>query len=281
LCRTELMRVISLGSGSTGNALLLLSQGTRVLIDAGVTPKLVESRLFAQGIALPPGELHGIIATHQHGDHFSHAAKLASAFGAPLYLHAGIPDPRGMSAGARPQEPQQPQQPLDVRRYAVGRELHIGALTIASVHVPHDVSQVALRIDDGDSAFGVATDVGRVTADLTALLSECDAALVEANHCAHMLAFSDYPESVKRRISSSLGHLSNDQTAELAARLIGSRLTRLWLGHLSQSNNKPERALEVVASQAKRIDVEVISAADTAVMDVRATRPRQLGLPFG
>jgi len=156
----------------------------------------------------------------------------------------------------------------------------VGALTITSAHVPHDVSQAALRIDDGDSAFGVATDVGRVTADLTALLSECDAALVEANYCAHMLAFSEYPESVRRRIGSGLGHLSNDQTAELAVRLVGSRLTRLWLGHLSQSNNTPERALEVVASRAKRIAVEVISATASAVMDVRATQPRQLGLPF-
>ncbi len=265
------MRVFVLGSGSSGNALLVESSGTRVLVDAGIGPKVAQSRLAELGVDLRPGELHGIIATHHHGDHFGHADKLASAFAAPLYVHPGI--------GARRRADEEA-QPIEVRPYDIGRAFRIGEITITTVHVPHDAAQVAVRVDDGSRALGVATDVGRVTPGLVALLADCDAALVEANHCREMLAFSEYPDVVKRRVSGGWGHLSNDQTAELAARLVGSRLARLWLGHLSRSNNTPARALEVVASRARRIDVDVLPASSPVALDVRATKPCQLGLPF-
>jgi phosphoribosyl 1,2-cyclic phosphodiesterase len=264
------VRVFVLGSGSSGNALLVESCGTRVLVEAGIGPKVARSRLAELGLDLQPGELHGIVATHEHGDHFGQAARLATAFGCPLYLHRGIAAPSGT---------------LDVRRYEVHRNdvgpaFRVGALEISTVQVPHDAAQVAIRVDDGRASFGVATDVGRVTAGLVGLLADCDAALVEANHCAEMLAFSEYPDSVKYRIGGGLGHLSNTQTAELAARLVGSRLARLWLGHLSNSNNTPERALEVVGSRAKRMDVDVLPRATPVALEVRSTKPYQLGLPF-
>ena len=319
------MRVFVLGSGSSGNALLVESCGTRVLVDAGVGPKVAVARLAELGVELRAGELHGIVATHHHGDHFGHAAKLATAFGAPLYLHPGIDAPAGRTrvvpkpeleptASVAPSssrdgkgdtdgddEPASDAPPtrsrrarsrrsgtdeaaagpaVDVRRYDIGRLFRVGALSITTVHVPHDAAQVAIRVDDGASALGVATDVGRVTPGLVSLLSECDAALVEANHCEEMLAFSEYPDVVKRRIGGGWGHLSNAQTAELAARLVGSRVARLWLGHLSRSNNTPARALETVATRAKRIDVDVLPGSSPVALDVRATRPYQLGLRF-
>lgn len=253
-----------LGSGSGGNALLVESCGTRVLVEAGVPPTVLRARLAQLGVALEEGAtLDGILVSHQHGDHFGQAAQLTAAFGAPLYLHPGV----GAAAPG-------------VERYIVGKPLRIGALEIATTYVPHDTAQVAFRVDDGASAFGIATDVGRVTGSLVALLAECDAALVEANHCSEMLAFSEYPDSVKRRVGGGFGHLSNEQTAELAARLVGSRLTRLWLGHLSRSNNTPARALEVVGERARRIDVAVVPGAEPVALSIRMTRPRQLGLPF-
>jgi len=316
------MRVFVLGSGSAGNALLVESCGTRVMIDAGIGPKVAASRLAELGVELRPGELDGIIATHHHGDHFGHADKLASAFGAPLYIHPGIAAPAGRhrarrtdlappdgappsgipssgipSSGIAPScepalEPspppsrsrrrteEAPPSPIDVRPYDIGRAFRVGEVTITTVHVPHDAAQVAVRVDDGARALGVATDVGRITSGLVSLLADCDAALVEANHCPEMLAFSDYPDVVKRRVGGGWGHLSNQQTAELAARLVGSRVARLWLGHLSRSNNTPARALEVVATRARRIDVDVLPASSPVALDVRSTKPHQLGLRF-
>jgi phosphoribosyl 1,2-cyclic phosphodiesterase len=273
------VRVFVLGSGSSGNALLVEARGTRVLVEAGIGPRVAMERLAELGVDLRPGSLQGIVASHDHGDHFGHADKLATTFSAPLYLHNGIsfePAPRSKP----PKEDSTDTPPLDVRRYAAGRPIRIGAVTLTTTVVPHDAAQVAIRIDDGISALGIATDVGRVTPGLVSLLAACDAAIVEANHCAEMLAFSEYPDVVKRRVSGGFGHLSNTQTAELAARLVGSRLGRMWLGHLSRSNNTPSRALEVVATRARRMDVDVLPQSMPVALDVHSVRPYQLGLPF-
>lgn len=281
-----------LGSGSSGNALLVESRGTRVLLEAGIGPRVAASRLAELGVEIRPGELDGIVATHEHGDHFAHATKLATAFDAPLFVHAKIrvPSPCGAKGteqgGCSERAPgaaaskRRPHAALTLRGYDVGRSFRIGELRVTTVEVPHDAPQVAVRIDDGAHAFGLATDVGRVTPGLVGLLSDCDAALVEANHCPEMLWAGPYPESVKRRVTGGIGHLSNQQTAELAARLVGSRLARMWLGHLSRTNNTPERALEVVSHRARRIDVEVLPPASPVAFSVRSTRPYQLGLPF-
>ena len=266
------MRVYVLGSGSTGNALLVEAypdddRCTRVLVEAGIGPRTVTARLAELGLTLGPGDLHAIIATHEHRDHYGHAAQLAAAFRAPLYVHPRIAAPAS--------------EDLSVERYVPEHAVVIRALTLTAVQVPHDATQVAIRLDDGARALGVATDVGRVTPSLVGLLAQCDAALVEANHCSEMLAFSEYPDVVKRRVGGGLGHLSNEQTAELAARLVGSRLARMWLGHLSRSNNTSARALETVGERARRIDVEVVPDSAPVALDVRQTRPHQLGLRFG
>lgn len=278
------MRVFVLGSGSSGNALLVESAGTRVLVEAGIGPKVAASRLAELGLELAPGELHGIVPTHEHGDHCGHADKLAGAFSAPLFLHTGIDASRtrGSRRGGAPDSgpPSGPRAPLDVHRYAPGGDFVIGSLTISTVLVPHDAAQIAIRVDDGRSALGIATDIGRVTSGLVGLLASCDAVLVEANHCPELLAYSEYPESVKQRIGGGWGHLSNAQTAELAARLVGTRCGRMWLGHLSASNNTPARALEAVTARARRIDVEVLPQESPRMTEVRGQKPYQLGLPF-
>jgi phosphoribosyl 1,2-cyclic phosphodiesterase len=246
--------------------------GTRVLVDAGVGPRKTEARLAALGVELSErakDRIDAVVATHEHGDHFGEIDSLARAFGAAIWMHRRVDADRV-------------RRRFDVQTYEPGRAFRIGGLVLEAEHVPHDAPQVALRVaeDDGGPAIGVATDVGRITGGLVGLLAQCDAALVEANHCPEMLAFGPYPDSLKRRVSGGLGHLSNDETAELAARLSGTRLTRLFLGHLSRANNTPERALEVVASRAKKIDVEVLPHGHVCAFDIRRTKPAQLALPF-
>lgn len=269
------MRVFVLGTGSSGNALLVESKGTRVLVDAGVGPRKTEARLERLGIRFSEragDRIDAIVTTHEHGDHFGQVESLARAFGATVWMHRRIDGPLA----------ERVRRKLDVQTYEPGRPFRIGSLVVEAEHVPHDAPQVAVRVaDDGEgAAVGVATDVGRVTSGLVGLLAQCDAALVEANHCAEMLAFGPYPDRLKRRVAGGLGHLNNDQTAELAHRLTGSRLARLWLGHLSKANNTPERALEVVASQARGMDVEVLPHGHVCALDVLRSRPAQLALPF-
>jgi phosphoribosyl 1,2-cyclic phosphodiesterase len=269
------VRVFVLGTGSSGNALLLESNGTRVLVDAGVGPRKTEARLERLGMRFSEragDRIDAIVATHEHGDHFGEIGSLARAFGATIWMHRRIDSESARRVRSR----------FDVQTYDPGRPFRIGSLVVEAEPIPHDAPQVAVRVaeENGGPAIGVATDVGRITNGLVGLLAQCDAALVEANHCAEMLAFGPYPDRLKKRVSGGLGHLNNDDTAELARRLEGSRLTRLWLGHLSKANNTPERALEVVASRAKGIDVEVLPHGHVCALDVRRKRPAQLALPF-
>jgi phosphoribosyl 1,2-cyclic phosphodiesterase len=266
------LRAFVLGTGSSGNSTLIEADGVRILVDAGLGPRALESRLASLGVDLHRSDgrlaVDAIVPTHHHGDHFGGVEKIARALGCPVYLHAGIDSPR---VRAR----------CDVREYAMGRTFDVGGIELLAEHVPHDAPQVALRIASKDHAFGVATDVGRATPSLTALLASCDAALIEANHCAEMLAFGPYPPRLRERVGGGFGHLSNRQTAELAARLVGSRLGRIYLGHLSRSNNTPERALETVASAAPRMAVSVLPHGSVCALEVRRSKSFQLALPFG
>lgn len=265
------LRAFVLGTGSSGNSLLLEADGVRILVDAGLGPRALEARLAALGLDLHRGDgrppIDGIVPTHHHGDHFGGVEKIARALGCPVYLHAGIHAPRVRSRSV-------------VREYTMGRKFTIGSLEVLAEHVPHDAPQVALRVASKEHAFGIATDVGRPTQALTALLASCDAALVEANHCTEMLAFGPYPTRLRERVGGGFGHLSNGQTAELAAKLAGSRLGFLYLGHLSRSNNTPERALETVASAAPRMNVTVLPHGSVCPLEVRRSKAFQLALPF-
>lgn len=262
------MRAFVLGSGSSGNSLLVEEDGVRILVDAGLGPRNLEARLAALGVPLMPHGIDAIVATHHHGDHFGGVEKLARLLGCPVYLHAGIEAPRVRSR-------------FKVVEVVMGRSFRIGSLEVLAEHVPHDAPQVAVRVASANHAIGYATDVGRVTPRLTALLASCDVALVEANHCSEMLAYGPYPTHLRHRVSGGLGHLSNTQTAELAAKLVGSRLGRIYLGHLSRSNNTPERALETVAEAARRMIVSVLPHGSVCALEVKRSSAFQLALPFG
>jgi phosphoribosyl 1,2-cyclic phosphodiesterase len=219
----------------------------------------------ASAAAKPFLRVDAIIPTHRHGDHFGQIERLARALQCPIWLHRGI-DGRALA------------KHFPVHAYEPGRPFRVGDLEILAERVPHDAPHVALRLATANHAIGVATDVGHVTRGLISLLASCDAALVESNHCEELLAWGPYPQRLKERVAGGYGHLSNAHTAELASRLVGSRLGRIWLGHLSRSNNTPERALDVVASRARRIDVEVLPHGAVCALDVRLARPTQLGL---
>jgi phosphoribosyl 1,2-cyclic phosphodiesterase len=253
------VRVFVLGSGSTGNALLLESAGARILLDAGIGPKVASRKMRDLGADLFPRGVDAVVVTHQHGDHFSQAEPLARALRVPLYMHAGISANR---VRAR----------WDVRTYDVGVPFRAGGFEVTSLAIPHDAPQVALAVTSPDGTrFGLATDLGRVPDSLIPFLGACDAALVEANYCPDMLAVGPYPEHLRRRIRGGLGHLANEQTADLAASLVGSRLGKLYLGHISRSNNSPERAIAVVVPRCRGLDVEAVPHGASRVLDVART----------
>ena len=268
------MRVWLLSSGSTGNAAVVeagagAARGARILVDAGVGPRSCAARMRSLGADLFPAGVVGIIVTHHHGDHIAHLEPLARALRAPVYLHDGIAASR---VRAR----------FDVRPYARRGVFSVGPFRVRAEPVPHDAPQVALSVAAGGLRFGIATDLGHAPPCLVDLLSECDEALVEANHCVELLRVGSYPPKLRTRVAGDLGHLSNDQTAALVQKLTKTRVARVWLGHLSRSNNSPARALACVRHGVRGVDVQVLEHGIPRLLEIRKSSRAmtQLGFHF-
>lgn len=265
------MELFVLASGSLGNALLVQSHRSRVLVDCGIGPRLAQERMRAMGGELLPRGVDGIVITHHHDDHASKLGPFARAIGSPkngagegkIWLHDGI-------------EAHRVRKKLAVRRYDTERAFRIGDFIIEAFALPHDAPQVALRLSDDDVSIGIATDLGHVPRGLDRFLAECDEVLLESNYCPELLAIGPYPPSVRRRVSGPHGHLSNTDAAGLVARLEGSRVSRVHLCHLSQHNNTPARALEVTRARVKHISVNVIPYGHWCKLEV-SFRPRSSG----
>jgi phosphoribosyl 1,2-cyclic phosphodiesterase len=266
------MRIWLLSSGSSGNAAIVEAAGGRLLIDAGIGPRVAATRMRQLGGDLFPRGVDGIVVTHQHGDHIAHLEPLARALRVPVYLHAGI---TALRARRR----------FDVRPYVAGEPFDVGPFQVCAAAVPHDAPQVALRITAGGLSFGLATDLGHVPAALAAFLGACDEALIEANYCPLMMRDGPYPPHLQRRVTGNFGHLANDQCAALAASLVGTRVARVWLGHLSRVNNTPALALATVRAKAQGLDVQVIHHGVAQLLEIKAgsgSRPQasQMALRF-
>jgi phosphoribosyl 1,2-cyclic phosphodiesterase len=237
------VRFASLGSGSEGNGLLVETGGgpaggrrCRVLVDCGFGLKEAERRLERLGCA--PGELDGILVTHEHGDHVGGVFRLARAHRIPVYLTYGTLRASPQASGCEDR----------VRVIDSHRPFELGGFRVEPFPVPHDAREpVQYVIDDGDARLGVLTDIGHPTAYLSLALSRLTALVLETNHDAGLLADSDYPVSLKRRISGRYGHLENADSARILAALDRSRLRRVVAAHLSRQNNRADLARAALA----------------------------------
>jgi phosphoribosyl 1,2-cyclic phosphodiesterase len=229
--------VTVLGSGSDGNATLVEADGVRVLVDAGFSGRDLERRLGV--VDVDPASLDGIIITHDHGDHTRGMGILARRFGIPLHLTATTRDAcHKLLSGAE-----------EIHLYRSSESFRIGALEVEPFLTIHDaVDPVAVTLREAGSGLklGIATDLGRPTATVRHALAGCDLLILEANHDEAMLWNGPYPWSVKQRIASSHGHLSNRAAAELARELFHPEIGAVVLAHLSDSSNVPALAAEVV-----------------------------------
>jgi len=266
------VRVFVLGSGSSGNCLVVEAEGERLVLDAGMGPNRATERMRRLGADLVTSRAPlGLFVTHHHGDHAAHAVPIARALRAPLHVHGGIPAPRVRSR-------------LEVRTYVPGRPVPLGPFVVDALPIPHDAPHVALRVSAGGKRFAIATDLGHPTRELRALLAGCDLVFLESNYCPGLLETGPYPMHLKRRVAGPLGHLANDQTADLARSLHDTRVARMVLVHLSRTNNTPGRALDVVAAKAHRLAVEALPHAEPRRFDVVAGRgsaaAEQLSLAF-
>jgi len=229
------MRFASLGSGSEGNALLAAAGQSLVLMDCGFGLQDTIVRLARMGV--DPGQLSGIVVTHEHGDHIGGVARLARKFNLPVWLTHGTLRslPKAFSEIALLHEID-PHQPFS-----------IGDIEIIPYPVPHDAAEpVQFVFSDGARRLAVLTDTGCGTAHIEQMLSGCHALVLECNHDSDMLMNGDYPLSLKQRVGGRLGHLNNHEAAGILSRLDVSNLQHLVAAHLSRKNNTPELAVQAL-----------------------------------
>lgn len=231
-----MIRFASLGSGSGGNALIVTCGRTRVLLDCGFGPRETVARLARLGIA--PGELTGIVVTHEHSDHIAGAFRLARRFSLGVWMTAGTfaAVPRGLS------------DLPDVELIDSHRPFALKELEVHPFPVPHDAREpVQFVFSDGKCRLGVLTDTGCSTPHIERMLSGCEALVLECNHDVRMLRDGSYPPALKARIGGRFGHLDNAAAAALVAAVDTGRLRHVIAAHLSEENNLPELARSALA----------------------------------
>ncbi len=233
-----------LGSGSAGNSVFLWAGNTRLLVDLGFSARQAAQRL--ESLDVDADSIAGIVVTHEHGDHTGGIGVFARRHGTALYMTS-----RTREACAKRLRGSE-----RVIEYRPGQPFAVGDVRIEPFLTVHDAADpVGLTLVDECTGLrlGIATDLGRPTAQIKHALSACDLLILEANHDEVMLHASDYPVSVKRRISSSHGHLSNQAAARLITELAHPRLAGVVLAHLSRECNRPALARKVVGDALERL----------------------------
>lgn len=221
-----------LGSGSGGNCTLVEGQRGRLLIDCGLSARQTARRL--EQVGCDPRSIAAVLVSHEHADHVAGAAGFSRRFGTPIHTTAATARASRLAAG----------EVAGLVETMPGEPFMVGDLEVSPFSVPHDAADnVGFVVECAGSRLGYATDLGHATRLVMERMRECDVLVTEANHDAVMLKTGPYPWSVKQRILSRHGHLSNDETAALVASVAGDRTRHLLLAHLSAINNTPELAL--------------------------------------
>lgn len=249
----DVVRVISLGSGSSGNAILVQNGATAVLVDDGFSPKTLISRLRQAQVA--PEDISAILITHEHADHTSGARAFARRFGIPL-----IADPRTLRALFAQPDRSAAGAPLPERvEMPVGHTLTWGTLEVVSFPVSHDaIAPCGYLLSTSAWRVLVATDTGMVTDAMLEAMRAAHMLIIEANHDYDRLVNGPYPHYLKQRILSPTGHLSNDQTAKALTSVLDDGPHWLWLAHLSRTNNTSDIARAHVRAYLRQLGLRHI-----------------------
>jgi phosphoribosyl 1,2-cyclic phosphodiesterase len=280
------MRVVSLGSGSSGNALLIEAGPngrTKILVDAGFSERILRDRLRSVGVSI--SQIQAVLITHEHADHILGLPAIVKRFATPL-----VADPRTLSAVERvfasgilrsESGTLVPLESLDgagqgeylftekmsnghsmldkAIELPVGSHRQLGDIEVISFAVSHDaVAPCGYLLSAGGCRVCVVIDSGEVTPTMLEAMNHADLLILESNHDRERLIRGPYPYALKYRILSSTGHLSNDQAAEAVLRTWRTDAVRwLWLSHLSRTNNTPKLAMNSMQNRIQATGVNL------------------------
>lgn len=235
-----MFKFCSLYSGSSGNSLFVETNNTKLLVDAGVSCKKIETAL--NDINVDPKSLDGILVTHEHIDHVQSLGSFSKKFDLPVFVNQETLD----------NMPKQRDKIADknIKLFKVNDKFEIGDLIIKPFSIPHDaVNPCGFNIYNNNNKISIATDIGHMTNNILKNLEESLFVMLEANYDPEVLKCSPYPFSLKTRIAGPTGHLSNEIAGKTISYLIQSGLKNAMLGHLSKESNFPELAYQTVVDE--------------------------------
>lgn len=230
--------VTVLASGSNGNCTVVSSSGTRLLVDAGLSCREIMRRLLLCGE--DPHCLDAILVTHEHGDHVAALHVLAKRLKIPVYMTGATHDAYRRWArdcnGNRVVL-----ERLEI--FCSGRAFQVGDICVTPFTIPHDaIDPVGFAFRSEGIKVGICTDLGYMPASVREHIRGCHVLMIESNHDVELLRGGPYPWSVKQRVMSRVGHLSNDALADFLTSDYDGGAEFLILAHLSEKNNHPEIA---------------------------------------
>lgn len=238
-----MIKFCSLYSGSSGNSLLVQSNNTSVLVDAGVSCKKIEEALNSMCVDI--SSISAILVTHEHTDHIQSIATISKKYNIPVFA----------SSKTWNAMPNIKDKIIDENKkyFSLENSFKIADLDILPFSTPHDAADsCGFNICNNRTKISIATDLGHVTPEILHSLEESKFILLEANYDPEVLKMSRYPYELKSRINGPTGHLSNYIAGDTISILMNSGLQSVMLGHLSKENNFPELAYKTVVEQIKK-----------------------------
>lgn len=253
-----------LASGSTGNSIYIGSKDCNILIDAGLSGKRICESLDKVGVSI--SSINGILVTHEHDDHVKGLGVLARKYKIPIYANEETLNNLPKSVGNI--------EDSLLKVIETGKENNFGSLCIESFPISHDaVNPVGYTIKSKDIKISLVTDSGYVSEKIKNKIKGSNVYIFETNHNIEMLRMSSYPWSVKQRILSDIGHLSNESAGEALAEVITSDTKKIYLSHLSKENN----TLEIARVSVENILREYgIGENQVKILDTYPDRPTKL-----
>lgn len=242
------MKVVNFASGSKGNCSYVFSRDTHILIDVGVSFDEICTKM--QEIGEDIQNVDAIVISHEHSDHIKGLASfLRKVKNVKIYAH-----PNTMRSLL-----EKITIPVANQSFITSENFFVGDFLVSAFSLPHDASHcLGFSFYENGKKFSIATDVGHVFDDLIRNLEGSDLVFLEANYDPDLLYYCDkYPIRIRERIMSSMGHLSNMDSAEVIAKLTESGTTKFALAHLSENTNSNEIAMQTVKSRLTFLGINV------------------------
>jgi len=242
-----MIEICAIASGSNGNCYYIGNSTESVVVDAGISCRQIMLRMYAK--KLKPSKIKAIFVTHEHIDHCSGVKTLSKRVNAPVYMTSQTYN--RLRVDVRPQ---------NVKIFTPGETITVGSFTIHTCQKRHDaVEPCGFRIEYEGISVGVFTDLGSACGRVVEQVSQCHALFLESNYDDAMLWAGSYRQSLKKRIASKYGHLSNHQAVELVRQHHHPGLQLVLLSHLSAENNRPEIAASVFDRLRNQFKIELTS----------------------